>query len=523
MSCIELVFTIIGIFIAVLELIIVICEFKKSRDKSKEDRIISESEDDIISMSHALGELYDYSQCNGNIFAMDLVERISMLSKSYENLIINIKPIYNKLLEDEKHFSLSYGFRKYIDAFGELINTKDSYDEFISYEYKRFLDYYIEEENIIGVDFTYYNSAIYGIQTYSLPGDTVEDSLKRYRKIAEENKIKNKFDEEFKKHFEIYSDIYRSFCSIRERYTYFKEKYDTAVYLMDELYTRISDDKENKKNKKNKKLNLNSIIFNSNEIKLIALYRCLWLEKIDNKVNWFHVVRGEFYKTDIYMEIDEFILKYYRLVECIKLYKEMYDEKNGPQLLNLKMPLFDEFGKKNLCNSLKNAEKIKKEKEIDIFVNAFIYNCSFLRDSKYKSDIVNDNNYNNSFSELKNKYKNREINRFLEEYYKLLSEYNKVINVIKKLGSNYDNDIKKLKENKSIIKNNKNISIEDIENIENIENNIIEYQREYEEILNKKTETETKIEEYQSEYEKILNADDKENRSNDDFDVTRER
>ena len=56
MSCIELVFTIIGIFIAVLELIIVICEFKKSRDKSKEDRIISESEDDIINMSHALGE-----------------------------------------------------------------------------------------------------------------------------------------------------------------------------------------------------------------------------------------------------------------------------------------------------------------------------------------------------------------------------------------------------------------------------------------------------------------------------------
>lgn len=517
MSCIELIFTIIGIFIAVLELIIVICEFKKSRDKSKEDRIISESEDDIINMSHALGELYDYSQCNGNIFAMDLVERISMLSKFYENLIINIKPIYNKLLEDEKHFSLSYGFRKYIDAFGELINIKDSFDEFISYEYKRFLDYYIKEETMLNENFTYYNSAIFGIQTYSLPGDTVEESLKRYRKIAEENKIKNKYNEEFKKHFEIYSDMYRSFCSIRERYTYFKEKYDTAVYLMDELYTRISDDKENKKNKK---INLNPIEFNSNEKQLIALYRCLCLEKIDNKVNWFHVVRGESYKTDMYMEIDEFILKYYRLVECIKYYKEMYDEKNGPQLLKLKMPLFDEFGEKNLCNSLKNAEKIKKEKEIDIFVNAFIYNCSFLRDSKYKSDIVNDNNYNNSFSELKNKYKNREINRFLKEYYKLLSEYNKVINVIKKLGSNYDNDIKKLKENKSIIKNNKNISIEDIEEIES---KIEAYQRKYEEILNKKTETETKIEEYQSEYEKILNADDKENRSNDDFDVTRER
>ena len=141
-------------------------------------------------------------------------------------------------------------------------------------------------------------------------------------------------------------------------------------------------------------------------------------------------------------------------------------------------------------------------------------------DSKYKSDIVNDDNYNKRFSELVDKYEDQEIKCFLKEYYKLLSKYNKVINVIKKLGSNYDNDIKKLKENKSIIKNNKNISIEDIEEIES---KIEAYQREYEEILNKKTETETKIEEYQSEYEKILNADDKENRSNDDFDVTRER
>ena len=517
MSCIELVFTIIGIFIAVLELIIVICEFKKSRDKSKEDRIISESEDDIINMSHALGELYDYSQCNGNIFAMDLVERISMLSKFYENLIINIKPIYNKLLEDEKHFSLSYGFRKYIDAFGELINIKDSFDEFISYEYKRFLDYYIKEETMLNENFTYYNSAIFGIQTYSLPGDTVEESLKRYRKIAEENKIKNKYNEEFKKHFEIYSDMYRSFCSIRERYTYFKEKYDTAVYLMDELYTRISDDKENKKNKK---INLNPIEFNSNEKQLIALYRCLCLGKNDNKVNWFHVVRGESYKTDMYMEIDEFNSKYNRLVDCIKYFKEKYDEKNGPQLLKLKMPLFEEFETKDLCNNSENAKKIKNKEKSDIFRNAFIYNCSFLCDSKYKSDIVNDDNYNKRFSELVDKYEDQEIKCFLKEYYKLLSKYNKVINVIKKLGSNYDNDIKKLKENKSIIKNNKNISIEDIEEIES---KIEAYQREYEEILNKKTETETKIEEYQSEYEKILNADDKENRSNDDFDVTRER
>ena len=344
---------------------------------------------DILNMGNPFEASGDYLRCDGNIFAGALIEKIRLFSHNYNNLYEKIDSIYANLMNYKDKFAKEYGSEKYINAVEELIEQKKNFYEFISGEYSEFIKVFLKESNNM-MNKGYYNSAIYGIQTFRLPVDTVDDTLKRFKEKSYEKNPQYKNDEGFQSHYEVVSDIYKRFCSVRKKYDLYIEKYDEAVFNIGELYLLIS--KENKDK------------LNENEIQLVALYRSLCPKYFHNEIEWSNPY------INISDEVKKYVDKYDKLIKVINLFNEKIDK-------GIVFKPFDGFVEKE--RDLLDFKNITKRYEFinnsdDIVWYSIMYNVSFLLDEK----------------EENSKMKNNELHCIIKEYYKLFIEYNKIVNII---------------------------------------------------------------------------------------------